>query len=153
MNKIKTLIAVTCAFILGFSINNFAISSNVQYKVAKVDVQKLIAASPQINALKKEQDKKAVEIQKWAANAQAQINKEKDKNKKAELIKKYDKQFKDKMKLNATATQKKLDAAEASINKTIETKATALGYNLVFAKGVVLYGADDITAELVKAIK
>ena len=39
------------------------------------------------------------------------------------------------------------------INKTIETKAKALGYNLVFAKGVVLYGADDITAELVKAIK
>ena len=153
MDRIRTLAIIFCAFALGFSVNNFALSSNIQYKVAKVDVQKLVMASPQIIAIKKEQDKKAIELKNWANNAQKQIDAQKDKNKKAELIKKYDKQFKDKMKANADIQKKKLDAAEASINKAIEAKANAMGYNLVFAKGVLLYSGDDITNELVKAIK
>lgn len=47
----------------------------------------------------------------------------------------------------------KLTAIDANISKTIETQAKAKNYNIVLAKGVVLYGGDDITAEVIKVVK
>ena len=47
----------------------------------------------------------------------------------------------------------KLRALDESISKQINDKAKADGYDIVLSKGIVLYGGNDITEEIVKIIK
>ena len=42
---------------------------------------------------------------------------------------------------------------DKSISATIQTQAKKSGYDLVLAKGIVLYGGNDITAEIQKLVK
>ena len=56
MNKsIKYLALGLSAFIIGMSVNNYAIS-NVPSKIAVVDVQKVVASSAQVKALKADRE-------------------------------------------------------------------------------------------------
>ena len=41
----------------------------------------------------------------------------------------------------------------ASISSTIAAQAKAKGYDIVLAKSTVLYGGEDITAEIAKIVK
>ena len=47
----------------------------------------------------------------------------------------------------------KLKEIDDSISKQINEQAKAKGYDLVLSKNMVLYGGQDITAELIKTIK
>ena len=47
----------------------------------------------------------------------------------------------------------KLSAIDDSISKQIEAQAKAGGYDIVLAKGAVLYGGSDITEAVKKAVK
>ena len=47
----------------------------------------------------------------------------------------------------------KLTAIDNNISKQIETQAKAAGYDIVLAKGAVLYGGSDITEAVKKAVK
>ena len=47
----------------------------------------------------------------------------------------------------------KLKAIDKNINAIIAEQAKAKGYDMIIAKGVVVYGGDDITADVVKAVK
>ena len=49
--------------------------------------------------------------------------------------------------------QKKLAEVDKNISAVIAQKAKAASYDMVIAKGVVLYGGSDITAEVAKSVK
>ena len=47
----------------------------------------------------------------------------------------------------------KLSKIDESISKTVNEQAKAGNYNIVLSKGAVLYGGEDITQTVIKAVK
>ncbi len=155
MNKnVKLLAAVAAAFAIGFSANNFAMSDvPSNFKVAVVDVQQVVASSAQVKALKKEQQAKTEEVIKYIDKARKDVASVSDEKKKKALEDKYNKELVTKRETLEKDYATKLQAIDKNISSTIETQAKAKNYNIVLAKGVVLYGGDDITADIVKIVK
>ena len=153
MNK-KFISIALFAFIMGLSTSNFAISGvPANYKVAVVDVQKVVTSSKQVANLKAEQAKKMEEMKNMIKKAQADIAKETDKAKKEALVKKYENDLSYVKNTNDKNYSKKLTEIDNSISKTIQTESKKAGYDLVLAKGVVLYGGTDITDSISKIVK
>lgn len=155
MNKnVKLLAAVAAAFAIGFSANNFAMSDvPSNFKVAVVDVQQVVASSAQVKTLKKEQQAKTEEVIKYIDKARKDVASVSDEKKKKALEDKYNKELVTKRETLEKDYATKLQAIDKNISSTIETQAKAKNYNVVLAKGVVLYGGDDITADIVKIVK
>ena len=64
--QITTLTIAIAAFAIGMGFNNIAMSDiPANYKVAVVDVNAVVSKSAQVQALKKEQQTKLQELQKW----------------------------------------------------------------------------------------
>ena len=124
-----------------------------QGKIAVVDVQAVVAKSAQVQALKKEQQNKIKELDKWLKTAQADVEKQQSKEGKEKLLKKYNTEFAKKKEDIAKNYQTKLQAIDKSITETIATQAKLKGYDMVISKGVVVYGGDDITADVSKVVK
>lgn len=153
-NKMKFLTVALVAFGIGLSVNNFAVSDvPSNFKVAVVDVQKVVANSAQVKALKAEQAKKGQELAKFIETAKAALDKEKDPKKKQALEAKYNKEFQAKREAIAKNYETKLIAIDKNILTVIDANAKKSGYNLVLAKGVVLNGGTDITATISKEVK
>ncbi len=153
-NTAKILSVALFAFVIGLATSNFAVSDvPSNYKVAVVDVQKVVASSSQVKALKDEQAKKGQELAKFIETAKAALAKEKDATKKKALEAKYDKEFKAKREAIAKDYETRLMAIDKNISSIIDTNAKQNGFNLVLAKGVVLSGGIDITNEVAKQIK
>ena len=91
----RTLLLGLIALVLGTG------AAMAEQKIAVVDVPAVVAKSAQVQALKKEQQAKIQDLEKWLKTAQAK----------------------------------------------------AKGYNMVISKDVVIYGGDDITADVQKAVK
>ena len=131
-------------------ISNVAIADT---KVAIVDIQAVVSKSAQVQALKKEQQTKIQELEKWITTVRADVEKQKTKEGKEKLIKKYDAEFAKKKELISKNYQTKLQDIDKSISATIASQAKLKGYDLVITKGTVLYGGDDITADIMKVVK
>lgn len=153
---VKTLTIGAISFCLGFGLNNFAISSNVpntNYKIAVVDVSKVVSQSSQVQALKREQNSKMEELQKWLTTARADVDKQSSQEGKQKLVKKYDVEFAKKQDAIRKDYSTKLQTIDKSISNIIAKEAKSQNYNIVLAKGVVLYGGDDITSKVAKLVK
>lgn len=122
-------------------------------KVAIVDIPQVVAKSKQVQALKEEQAKKLKELTTWLETAKADIAKQTTQAGKDKLVKKYDDEFAKKRELNTQEYAKKLTAIDQSITAAITNYAKSKGYTLVLTKSTVLYGGDDITAEVMKVVK
>ena len=72
---------------------------------------------------------------------------------KDKLLKKYNAEFAKKKEAIAKDYQARLQAVDKSITATITTTAKAKGYDMVISKGVVVFGGDDITADVQKVVK
>ena len=140
------------AFIIGMSVNNFAMS-DVTNRIAVVDVQKVVASSAQVKALKADREAKLKDLASFVQTARTNVNKEKDATKKKALEDKYNKELNAKRNAIQKDYTNKLTNIDKSISATIAQKAKASNYSMVLAKGVVLYGGDDITAEIQKVVK
>lgn len=152
LKKIVPLTVV--AFMLGICVNNFAMSGvPANYNVAVVDVAKVVSSSKQVATLKNEQQAKMEQIKKIYDNAQAQAMKEKDAKKRGEIMKKAETSVLKVKTENDKVYAKKLADIDKLISATIQAQAKKSGYDLVLAKGVVLYGGTDITAEVQKIVK
>ncbi len=151
----KKMVPLTLiAFMFGLCVNNFAMSNvPANYKVAVVDVAKVVSSSKQVATLKKEQQGKMEQIKKIYDNAQNQALKEKDVKKRNEIMKKAEDSVIKIKTENDKVYAKKLADIDKSISATIQTQAKKSGYDLVLAKGIVLYGGNDITAEIQKLVK
>lgn len=141
------------AFILGLSLNNFALSSIGNYSIATVDVSKIVASSSKVNALKSEQAKKRNELIEFVKKARADVAQETDKTKQKALEDKYNQQLNSMKNANDEEYQKKLGEIDSNISKIINEKAKANNYDIVLSKNIVLYGGKDITDEVAKAVK
>ena len=122
-------------------------------KIAVVDVQAVVSSSAQVQALKKEQQGKMQDLEKWLKTAQADVQKQKTQEGKEKLLKKYNSEFATKKEAIAKDYSARLKAVDKSITDTISTQAKLKGYDMVISKGVVIYGGDDITADVQKAVK
>ena len=153
-NNFKTLAIALIAFGIGLTAGNYAVSDvPSNFKVAVVDVSKVVASSAQVKALKNEQRTKSQELAKFIETAKANLDKEKDAAKKKALEAKNNKEFNAKRDAIAKNYETKLLAIDKSISTLIDTNAKTNGYNLVLAKGAVLSGGTDITDQIAKVVK
>lgn len=143
----KTLSLVLTALVLGTGI------AMAEQKIAVVDVQAVVAKSAQVQALKKEQQAKIQDLEKWLKTAQADVEKQKSQEGKEKLLKKYNLDFAKKKEALAKDYQTRLQTIDKNITETISSTAKAKGYNMVISKGVVVFGGDDITADVQKVVK
>ena len=143
----KVLSLTLMALILG---SGLAIA---EQRIAVVDVQAVVSKSAQVQALKKEQQAKITDLEKWLKTAQADVEKQKTQEGKEKLLKKYNAEFAKKKEAIAKDYAARLQAVDKSITETISTQARLKGYNMVISKGVVVYGGDDITADVQKVVK
>ena len=121
--------------------------------VAIVDVPQVVAASSEVQKLKKEQQTKAEEIVKFIEKARKDVASITDADKKKAAEEKYTKELQDKKTKMDAEYATKLKAIDASISKKIEEQAILKGYDVVLSKGIVLYGGKDITNEVINAVK
>ena len=143
----KTLSFVLTALILGTG------AAMAEQNIAVVDVQAVVAKSAQVQTLKKEQQTKIQDLEKWLKTAQADVEKQKTQEGKDKLLKKYNAEFAKKKEAIAKDYQARIQAVDKSITETISATAKAKGYNMVISKGVVVFGGDDITADVQKVVK
>ena len=143
----KVLSLTLMALILGSGI------ATAEQKIAVVDVQAVVSKSAQVQALKKEQQAKMQDLEKWLKTAQTDVEKQQTKEGKEKLLKKYNAEFAKKKEAIAKDYAARLQAVDKSITETISTTAKAKGYNMVISKGVVVFGGDDITADVQKSVK
>lgn len=151
--SVKYLVLGLSAFVLGMSVNNIAMSEVGAAKIAVVDVQKVVASSAQVKALKADREAKIKDLASFVNTARAAVNKESNADKKKALEAKYNKELNAKRNAIQKDYASKLASIDKSISSTINQKAKAANYNLVLAKGIVLYGGEDITNEIAKAVK
>lgn len=146
------------AFILGAGFNNIAMSdvpaqAPSGIKIAVVDVNKVVSDSKEVKALKAQQDKKKDELVKWLETVKTDINKQSTDENKVKLAKKYDSELAKKQEANRKDYTAKLQKIDKNISNIINQTAKAQGYTIVFSKSSVLYGGDDITSVISKAVK
>lgn len=151
-NKFKILVIGVFAFAIGFALNNVAVS-DVPSKIAVVDVSDVVNSSSQVQALKKEQQTKAKELMTFIEKARKDVAATTDVKKKEALEAKYNKELTNKKVAMDKNYATKLEAIDKSISDQIAAQAKAGGYDVVLAKGVVLYGGSDITDAVKKAVK
>ena len=140
------------AFVVGYSINSKAIS-DTGYKVAVVDVQELVNKSSEVSALKMEQQKKLDQMKATVEKAQSEISKEADPKKVEQLEEKYRNEINNQKLALDNEYNTKLKQIDTNIRNLVIAKAKGLQYNLVLPKNIVLFGGDDITAEVAKMVK
>lgn len=123
------------------------------FSVAIVDVPQVVNASAQVQALKKDQQAKAEEIVKFVEKARKDVASITDATKKKAAEDKYNKELMAKKEKMDQDYATRLKALDKSISDQINAKAKADGYDLVLSKGVVLFGGNDITSEIIKVVK
>lgn len=151
MKKNLGLLTATIAVLGGLAFGNVA--SAADFNVAIVDVPQVVSASKQVQNLKTEQQLKAEEIIKFIEKARKDVAGITDTKKKQAAEEKYNKELLQKREKIETDYAQKLKQIDASISQQIEQQAKAKGYNLVLSKGIVLFGGDDITNDIIKVVK
>ena len=146
----KTLSLALTALILGSGLLN---TVSAAQKIAVIDVPAVVAKSAQVQALKREQQAKMQDLEKWLKTAQADVEKQQTKEGKEKLLKKYNSEFATKREAIAKDYTARLQAVDKSITDTIAAQARLKGYDMVLSKGVVVFGGDDITADVQRVVK
>lgn len=154
VNRTKLSVIAAAAFVIGLGFNSFALSGvPANYSVAVVDVSKVVAQSSEVKDLKKEQEARMQSLEKWLETVRADIAKQSTDENKQKLIKKYDNDFVKKQEAIRKDYSQKLQTIDDNISAAIAKESKAKKYNVVLAKGIVLYGGEDITATISKAVK
>lgn len=146
--------AVVISLVMGYSINNIAISkAQPEYKIATVDIQKIVANSTEIKRLKAEQEKQMQNMQSTIDKARTEISKEQDPVKIAQLEEKYRNEINNQKLALDTSYNTKVKAIDSKIKTAVVEKARSMNYNIVLPKNTVLFGGDDITDEVSQIIQ
>ncbi len=149
----KSVLALSIAFVIGCGFNSMANSNAAVSKIAVVDIPKVVAQSAQVKNLKAEHDKKKNEIVQFMNKAKSEVDAQTDVDKKKTMAQKYEKELAAKREAVAKDYTKKLAQIDKDITAVITKQAQAMGYDIVLAKNVVLFGGDNITDTIVKNVK
>ena len=154
MNKSLRFAAVAAfAFALGLGVNNFAMSELAGVsKIAVVDVQQVVSASSEVNDLRKENQEKTSELVSYIEKARKDVEAATDADKKKALEEKYSKELNVKREAFGQEYNQKMMSIQQNILNAVREQAVANNYDMVIAKDVVLYGGDDITAQLKQSV-
>lgn len=144
------VIIIVAVFVLGFSCK---VLMGCGMNIAVVDIQKVVNNSAIVTELKNEQKAKTLEMQKWLEGVQADIEKEKNKEKKEELNNKYQQELEQRRQVMRQEYALRLQEVDDVISAKIAQKAEADGYDVVLSKGIVLFGGKDITDVVVETVK
>ena len=148
-NNIWFIGACVLFFIAGYTMNDVAISLP-KYKVAVVDINKVMDKSSQVQSLKISQEKQAKELETLISKAQNELANEHDPNKFVQLEANYKKQIDTKRDAIDEEYSKKMIQITSDIKSLISTEAKKTDYNLVLPAGMVISGGDDITENVIK---
>ncbi len=151
-NNIWFIIACVLVFCVGYNLNDSAISFP-KYKVAVVDVSKLLENSNAVQELKRSQEKETEELNTLISKAQNELLNETDKDKILEKEASYRQQIESKKMAMDKKYSEKLEVINTNIRNVVSTEAHKENYNLVLPVGMVITGGDDITDKVVKLIK
>ncbi len=152
--KLLATVLMIGAFAAGYSINNIAVSRTTpDYRVAIVDIQRVVANSNEIKALKIEQEKQIENMQATINKARQEISREKDPAKITVLEEKYRNEINNQKLALDESYNKKLSAIDSKIKTAVVEKARTMNYNIVLPKNTVLFGGDDITDQVATIIK
>lgn len=152
-NNLKVALICLFAFAVGMNINNSAISSPGNMKIAIVDINRLASNSSQIKNLNATRQRQLNELNTFVNNAKKEIAKEKDATKRRALETKYTNELNTKRnKINSDYTTK-LKEIDRQITNVINSKAKAGKYDLVLKKDSVIYGGEDITTSVQQNVK
>ena len=154
--QLKLVSVFIVAFVLGMSVNCIAYSNiavNNSFKIAVVDISKVIESSTSVDNLKKEQKTKIKDLMTFVTHARTDVAKQKDEKTKKVLEDKYNKELNVRKNTIEKEYAQKLHAINNDITSIIASIAKSKKYNVVLAKSTVLYGGQDITAEVVKSVK
>ena len=154
MNKnFLATISILFAVMIAVSVNNIAMSSDTDIKVGVVDLSELITNSASVKILKSTHDKQVAEIEKLLDQARVEMSKETDSAKIAQIEEKYRKQVTDKKLQMDKNYNDKLMEIDKGIKAKVAQKAKEMKYTVILPKNLVLYGDEDITAQIAKDIK
>ncbi len=92
-------------------------------------------------------------MQSTIDKARADISKESDPVKIAQLEEKYRKQINEQKLALDTEYNKKLTAIDSKIKTAVVEKARSMNYNIVLPKNTVLFGGEDITPQVTSIMK
>lgn len=148
-NNIYFVGACLLFFIAGYTMNDVAISLP-KYRVAVVDINKIMDKSAQVQSLKISQEKQAKELETLISKAQNELANEHDPNKFVELEANYKKQIETKRNAIDEDYSKKMVQITTDIKSLITNEAKKTDYNLVLPAGMVISGGDDITENVIK---
>ncbi len=153
-NNFKFLAVAAVGLAIGLSVNNFAVSDvPSNYKVAVIDVKKVVEGSKQFAAAKADKDKQVAEFIESVKKAKTEIAAEKDANKRKSLEEKHAKDLNNKKAAIEKNYSTKLLALDKSITSVVNTKTKEGNYNLVLYKSSVIAGGEDITSAVSAALK
>lgn len=124
-----------------------------EFKVGMVDVPSVIVQSSAVRELKQIRQKQIEDLQKFVENARADVAKEKNEAKKKTLEEGYNKELNSRKASIDNEYSQKLADVDKKLTALIEKEAIKMGYSLVLTKTTVLYGATDITKDILKVIK
>ncbi|MDO4184556.1 MAG: OmpH family outer membrane protein [Rhodospirillales bacterium] len=156
MNKTyyRIIMITAIAFVLGIGAKALTTNSGAA-KIAVVDVKQVVNVSKDVAELRKLNQERSKELQEWIKNKTAEIEKKagNDKKKGAELAAKSNEELVAKQQ----AMQEEYAAALQKIDDKISAQMADLakkeGFDVVFAKEVVLEGGIDITDKVIEMVK
>ena len=152
--NILTALIIASALAAGYSVNNIASSkTEPEFKIAIVDIQKVVLNSKELTELKASQEKQLQELQTTINTAREEISRETNPAKSAKLEEKYRKEINDKEIALETNYNKQLTAINNKIKTAVAEKAHSMNYNLVLSKNSTLFGGEDITDKVIAGVK
>ena len=140
---------ILVAIIFGFCLCHLCCPA----RVATIDVARIAAGSSALAELNQRQQADMMEFQKWIKEAQAEVKKQKSKQQRDELTKKFDEELMQKqqaLQQEYSATLKNIDT---EISNIIKKAAKSKGYSVVLSKDSVVSGGTEITDEILELIK
>lgn len=155
--KISKFLTVT-AIALTLSTNNFTmskamVSDAADFKVAVVDIQKIVESSPEIAVLRADRKSKLDELGKFVESARTAVAKETAAAKKKALEEGYNKELNLKKADIDKDYATKLTTIDKNITAIIKAKSKELTFDLVLTTSSVLDGGVNITDEIIKSLK
>jgi outer membrane protein len=122
-------------------------------KIAVVDVQALVNQTPSVIALRAEQQNNMAIIQNWVAGVNNQLSQIADQNQRASLTQQYQIELNKREQILQSQYAQKVQAIDAELSKLVSDVANEKKLDYVFAKGMVVFGGTDITADVAKRLK